>query len=141
MFANNSQDVLNVVAFFRCKTVTEGTDTTEIVLFFGKGRVVPMKCLKLPKLEIQAALLASRLRRQVLRAVSLNIKRCFMLTDSTTVLQCLHSFEKETVFIAKHVTEVLELTIFDEWNHVPTGDNPADADTCGLCATVLFESS
>ena len=39
------------------------------------------------------------------------------------------------------MTEALELTTVDEWNHVPTGDNPADAGTCGLSHTALFDST
>ena len=31
------------------------------------------------------------------------------------------------VFIANRVAEILELTTVDEWNHVPTADDPADA--------------
>ena len=33
------------------------------------------------------------------------------------------------VFIVNRVTESLELTTVDEWNHVLTGDKPADAGT------------
>ena len=100
-----------------------------------------MTCLTISKLELQAALLASGWRQEVQRAVSLNIERCFRWTDSKTVLQLLHSLGKQPVFIANRVTEILELTTVDEWNHVPTGDNPADAGTRGMSATALFQSS
>ena len=46
-----------------------------------------MQYLTIPKLKIQSALLASPLRQEVQRACSLIIERCFMWTDSTTVLQ------------------------------------------------------
>ena len=65
-----------------------------------------------------------------------------MWTDSTTVLlNWLHSIEEQPVFVANRATEILELATVDDWNHVPTGDNPADAGTRRLSATALFESS
>ena len=64
-----------------------------------------------------------------------------MWTDSTIVLRWLHTLEKQPAFVANSVTESLKLMTVDEWNHVATGDNPADAGTCGLSATALFKSS
>ena len=63
-----------------------------------------------------------------------------MWTDSTTVLQWLHSIDKKPVFVANRVSEILELTTVDEWNHVPTAYNTADAGTRGLSANALLES-
>ena len=65
----------------------------------------------------------------------------FTWTDSTTVLQWLHSTSKLPIFIANRVCETLENTIVDEWNHVSSNDNPADAGTRGMSAEVLQSSS
>ena len=88
-----------------------------------------MACLKVPKLELQAALLASRLRQEVQSEVSLNVERCLLWTDSTTVLHWLDLLEKQPVFVANRLIEILELTTVEQWNQVPTADNPADAGT------------
>ena len=48
---------------------------------------------------------------------------------------------KKPVFVANRVAEILELMIVDEWNHVPTADNPADSGTCGLSANALSDCS
>ena len=56
-----------------------------------------------------------------------------MWNDSTTV--------EQPIFIANSVCESLEHTSVDEWNHVTSSDNPADADTCGGSAEVLQSSS
>ena len=63
-----------------------------------------------------------------------------MWTDSTTVLQWLHSLEKQPVFVTNRVAEILELTTADEWNSVKSIDNPADAGTRGLSANSLRDS-
>ena len=64
-----------------------------------------------------------------------------MWTDSTTDLQWLNSATKHPKFIAKRVCEILEHTSFDEWNHVASSDNPADAGTRGMYTEVLQLSS
>ena len=115
--------------------------TIELAFVFGKARVAPMKALTIPKLELQAALLAARLKDEVQKALTLTVERTLMWTDSTTVLQWLHSIDKQPVFVANRVAEILELTTVDEWNHVPTIDNPADAGTCGLSGKALLEST
>ena len=64
-----------------------------------------------------------------------------MWTDSTIVLQWLNSTSKHPIFIANRVCETLEHTSADEWNHVASSDNPADAGTRGMSAEVLQSSS
>ena len=115
--------------------------TTELVFVFGKTRVAPMKALTIPKLALQAALLAARMKNEVQKALTLTVERTLMWTDSTTVLQWFHSIDKQPVFVANRVAEILELTTVDEGNHVPTVDNPADAGTRGLSAKALLKST
>ena len=115
--------------------------TAELAFVFGKARVAPMKALTIPKLELQAALLATRLKDELQKALTLTVERTLMWTDSTTVLQWLRSIDKQPLFVANRVTEILELTTVDEWNHVLTVDNPADAGNRGLSAKALLEST
>ena len=131
----------SAAALLRGKLVIKRTETIDLYFVIVKARVAPVECLAIPTLELQAAVLASRLRQEVQCTVSLTIKRRFMWNDSTTVLQWLHLLEKKTVFVANRVTEILELTTVDEWKQAPMGDNAADASTRGLAATALIESS
>ena len=64
-----------------------------------------------------------------------------MWTDSTIVLQWVNSTNKHPIFIANRVSEILESTSVDQWNHVATCDNPANAGTCGMSAEILQSSS
>ena len=93
MFWDSSQDVFSAVAFLRGKVISGDDSSTEVAFFFGKERVAPMKTLTFPKLELQAALLSARLRNEVQRALTRQIEKTFMWTDSTTVVQWLHSLE------------------------------------------------
>ena len=55
-----------------------------------------------------------------------------MCTDSTTVLQWLGSLDKQPLFVANRVSEVLESTTVDQWFHLSASDNPADPATKGM---------
>ena len=57
------------------------------------------------------------------------------------VLQWNHSIEKQPVFVADRVADILELTAADEWNNVQPCDNPANAGTRRLSATALLDST
>ena len=124
MFGDSSQDVFSAVAFLRSKVTSGDDSSTEMAFVFGKARVAPMKALTIPKLELQAALLSAKLRNKVQRALTLQIEKTFLWTDSTTVLQWLNSLEKQPVFVANRVAEILELTTADEWYHIQSADNP-----------------
>ena len=88
-FDDSSQDAFSAVAFLREKLMNDHDVVTQLAFVFGKVRVAPMKALTVPKMELQAALLAARLRDEVLRELSLTIDRSFMWSDSSTVLQWL----------------------------------------------------
>ena len=100
-----------------------------------------MKVMTIPKLEMQAALMAARLKQDICRALTVKVNRVFMRTESTTVLQWLNSATNHPIFIANRVCEILENTSIDEWNHVASSDNPAEAGTRGMSAEVLQSSS
>ena len=139
MFGDSSLDVFCCVAFLRAQKNTYSK--CQLAFVFGKARVAPMKMLSIPKLELQAALLASRLKDDIEKALTLSTSKVFMWTGSTTVLQWLNSTSKQPVFVANGVAEVLESTSIDQWFHVLSGDNPADTGTGSTTADSLKQSS
>ena len=64
-----------------------------------------------------------------------------MWTNSTTVLQLITSNEKQPIFVANRVCEILEYTSVEHYNHIATKDNPVDAGTRGMSAEILQLSS
>ena len=142
MFGDSSQDIFSAVAFLRARETTPtGKIKTELAFVLGKARVAPMKVMTVPKLELQAAPLASRMKNEIIQAIIATVIQVFMWTDSTTVLQWINSNEKQPIFVANHVCEILEYTSVDQWKHVATNDNPADAGTHGMSAEILQLSS
>ena len=101
-----------------------------------------MKVMTVPKLELQAALLAARLKNEFFQALAVTVNKVLLRTDSTILLQWINSNEKQPINLANRFCEILEYTSVDQWNHVATKDNhPTDAGTRGMSAEVLQLSS
>ena len=62
--------------FFRARL--SSSDKTQLSLIFGKARVGVMKALSIPKLELQAALLAIRLKDDILTSLRVSINHVYM---------------------------------------------------------------
>ena len=141
MFGDSSQEVFSAVAFLRARVTTSSGPQTELAFVLGKARVAPMKVMTVPKLELQAALLAARLKPDICRALTVHISKFFMWTDSTTVFQWLNSTSKQPIIVANRVCEILEHTNVNKRNHIASSDNPADVGTRDMSAEVLRSSS
>ena len=108
----------------------------------GKSRVAPIKYMTIPKLELQAAMTAVRLKNTLVLEHRLNIDSIIFWSDSSTVIQWIkNSTKKQPVFVANRVAEILESTSVDQWRHVPGEQNPADYGTRGLTVSSLKEST
>ena len=139
---NNSTLNIPQLKFFSEKVSTPtGKVKTELAFVLWKARVAPLKVMTVPKLELQAALLAARLKNEIIQVLTVTVNQTFKWTDSTTILEWINSNEKQPIFVANRVCEILEYTTVEQWNHVATKDNPADAGTRGMSAEVLQLSS
>ena len=127
MFGDSSQDVFCAVGFL-CARLSS-SHKTQLSFIFGKARVAPMKALSILELELQAALFVTRLKDDILTALTVSINRVYMWTDSTTVLQWLNSTEKLPVFVGETTTIVL------------SGNNPADTGTRRIYLEAFKDSS
>lgn len=80
IFADSSQSAMAAVAYWRI----EGDTRWTIAFVIGKSRVAPPKLVSVPRLELQAAILAVRLNRHVRATHRLDIARTVFWTDSRT---------------------------------------------------------
>ena len=65
-----------------------------------------------------------------MKELETKIHSCNFWSDSTTVLQWIHSsHRKQQVFVANRVAEILDKTNVSQWNHVSGINNPADIRT------------
>ena len=96
----------------------------------ASSKLAPKKSLSVPKLELNAALLSSRVAAAVQSCFIHPIHRRYFLMDSSTVrnwIRATASFYQ--VFVANRIGEIQTLTESDEWRFVPGKLNPADAAT------------
>ncbi|XP_052752379.1 uncharacterized protein LOC128200994 [Galleria mellonella] len=102
----------------------------KLTLISSKARVSPLKPVSIPRLELQAALIASRLAITVKDSHRKKAVCTFFWTDSMTVLQWLRGDARcYKPFVAHRVGEILENSSVNEWRWVPTDMNVADDAT------------
>ncbi|XP_058448965.1 uncharacterized protein LOC131428922 [Malaya genurostris] len=127
-FVDASEDAYAAASYIR--GIDDFGQTTCVRLIAGKARVAPIRKLSIPKLELQAALLGTRLMETILKELRIKPTKSLMWCDSQVVLSWINSdHRKYNTFVANRVGEILEITSMDQWRHVPTKMNPADAGT------------
>ncbi|XP_077996706.1 uncharacterized protein LOC144450013 [Glandiceps talaboti] len=110
-------------------------------LIMSKTRVAPLKEMTLPRLELMATLIGSRLIKFVYNALKdkVNIARRVLWSDSQIVIHWIQGKKKLPVFVNNHVREINEFPC--EIKYCPTADNPADLVTRGISTQALQNSS
>ena len=104
--------------------------SADLAFVIGNCRVAPMRYLSIPRLELQAAVMVVRLKEQIVKEHEIKIQCCSFWSDSTTVLQWIHSSHpKQQVFVANRVAEILDTNIVSQWRDVSGINNPADIGT------------
>ena len=130
---------------YGCCIYIRATDNNGIYrtnLLCAKSKVSPLKTLSLPRLELCAALLLTRLATKLLPKLQLTIKKRYFWTDSTIVISWITSpSTKWKTFVAHRVSEIQEKTSYTEWQHIGTKENPADIISRGCCPLKLAKNA
>ncbi|CAH2083721.1 unnamed protein product [Euphydryas editha] len=96
----------------------------------SKCRVSPVKPVTVPRLELQAAVMAARLANALQSTHRIKTADRYFWCDSTTVLQWIHNNKRSyKPYVAHRLGEIDELTQINEWRYVPTSMNVADKGT------------
>ena len=131
-FSDASEKAYGVVSYLRSQD-QEGKVYSCIVMV--KSRLAPLKTLTIPRLELQAATLATRQDALLRRELDIELEPSQFWTDSTIVLQYIFNQERRShTFMANRVAEIQGKTEVEQWHHVSTKDNPADDASRGVAA-------
>ena len=102
-------------------------------LVVSKSRVAPIKPMTMPRLELQGAVLGTRLASTVKDEIDIKIDTVHFWVDSTIVLQYINNESKRfKVFVGNRVSEIRDQSEPKQWHHISGVDNPADDITRGL---------
>ena len=123
VFADASTKAYGAVAYFKQDNYTS--------LIMSKTRVSPLKVISLPRLELMAAVLASRLAKFILSSVKCPCN-VYLWSDSQIVLYWINSCKKLKPFVNTRVSEITNAFPATVWHYCPTSDNPADLLTRGI---------
>ena len=129
VFCDASSEAYACVAYFRWEL--EGR--VQVSLVCGRTRVAPLKPITIPRLELMAALMGSRLSSTIKNEHDVLINDVVFWSDSKTVLHWIRSDPgRYKQFVANRLGEIQELTETHQWRWVPTQENVADDATRGL---------
>ena len=112
-------------------------------LLFAKAKVAPVSPPTLARLELQAAVLASKWLEFVVNESRLQIGRVVCWTDSLTTWHWINSPSyRWKTYVANRVVAVQETArkLSVTWRHCPGTDNPADLVSRGVPPSALQES-
>lgn len=89
--------------------------------------------MTVPRLELSAAFLLTRLMTSIRTTLGFATVPCFCWTDSTIVLAWIRSHPSRwNIYVANRVNKVQTELPDAVWRHVPTTSNPADCASRGL---------
>lgn len=127
IYADASEAAFSAVAFWRVAHAG-GFDVSFVL---GRTRCAPLQTLTIPRLELQAAVLATRLLTEIRNShPNIATSKVVLWSDSATVLSWLNSDQRKyKPFVQFRIAEILESTPAACWRWVPTSMNVADDAT------------
>ena len=137
-FCDSSEQAYRACLYIRSKD----NNKTFCELLCSTSKVAPLKQLTIPRLELCAATLFSKLYVKAICALKMKIDESYLLTDSSIVLTWMQGPPNRwKTFVGNKVAIIQEETASATWRHVPSQSNPADLVSRGAEPTTLSAST
>ena len=108
-------------------------------LIMAKSRLAPLKAMTIPRMELSAAVLATRLDRMIKQELDMAVHSSTFWTDSTCVLRYIENKDRRfQIFVANRVSAILDQSTAAQWRYVETTLNPADEASRGMTVDELL---
>ena len=134
-FADASDSGYGCVTYVR---LIDNTGRIHCAFVFAKCRVVPLKKMTVPRLELAAAGLAVKVDTKLRNELDLRPSDSWFWSDSMCVLCYIKNVKTRFhVFVANRVAAIREVSSPGQWRYVPTHINPADDASRGLTGEAL----
>ena len=127
-FADASMDAYCAVSYLRAVDTVDSLITCNMIR--SKSKVAPIKQLSIPRLELQACLMACKLASMIKKDLHEVQMTLYFWTDSMIALSYIDNETKQFLpYVANRLTDIHLLSAKSSWNHVDTKSNPADLGT------------
>ena len=126
-FSDASSKGYGCCSYVRC---TNKLGMINVNLIMSKSKVAPLKACTIPRLELQAAVLAVKVDALLKRELDLNFAQSYFWTDSEIVLKYIQNDSRRFhVYVANRVSLIREFSEPSQWFYIDTKVNPADLVT------------
>ena len=130
VFSDASRQAFGACAYVRWLT---NNGRYEARFVAAKSRVAPIKELTIPRLELQAAVLATRLGKSICEEARIRFEKVIYFTDSRIVLAWIQSQARVyKPFVSARVGEIQNNSDSSQWKHIPGIHNVADDVSRGI---------
>ena len=137
-FSDASEVGYGTVSYLRRETVDGRVDCSFIM---AKSRTAPLQFVSVPRLELQAATIAVRMHRLILKEIDLVMSASFFWTDSKITLQYINNETRRfKTYVANRVAEIRDASQPCQWRHCPGSLNPANEASVGISAQRFLTS-
>ena len=129
-FSDASQQGCGAVSYIRVEDVSGNVKCSFLM---GKSRLAPIKPVTIPRLELSAAVVSTKLDKMSRNELNLPVDQSFFWTDSTCVLRYIENTNKRfQTFVANRIATIHDTSTPTQWNYVDTHSNPADDASRGV---------
>ena len=137
-FSDASQQGYGAVTYLR---ITNGSGDIHCSFLIAKSQQTPQKSVSIPRLELSAAVVATRLNQMIQHELDVVTDESFFWIDSTCMLSYIVNKDKRfQTFVANRLTTIHEVSQLRQWKYVDTGSNTADDALRGLSTEELIHS-
>ena len=124
-----------------CLRLVDDKNRIHCSLAMGKSRVTPLKPVTIPRLELTAALVSSKISCVLRKELEYAPMKEIFWTDSKTVLGYINNDARRFhVFGGNRVQGIREQSSPNQWHYVETKSNPADIASRGAGAQELIDN-
>ena len=108
----------------------------------GKSRVTPLKNVTVPRLELTAALVSTKVSSVLQQELDYkNVKDVFWTDSQVVVGYIKNDARRFHVFVANRVQQIRDSSSPSQWQYVRTEENPADEASRGVSPRNLVNNS
>ncbi|XP_026101642.1 uncharacterized protein LOC113072978 [Carassius auratus] len=117
-------------------------DKVHCSLVLAKARVAPSKVTSIPRLELAAAVVSTKVSVMLKGELDIKIDEEVFWTDSKVVLGYINNDARRFhIFVANRVQMIRDNSDPSQWHYVDTAENPADHASRGLSASDLHSTN